>query len=53
MPKFHETPMFHPITAMTSTCEISELTQELPFNKPVFILLIWLQLVHFIGRETY
>jgi hypothetical protein len=37
------------VSSLTSTYEIG----ELPLNKPAFILLSWLELVHFVGGETY
>lgn len=37
----------------TNPHESRELARELPFNKPAFMLLIWLELVYYLGRETY
>jgi hypothetical protein len=38
--------------SLASFSETGKLTWELFPNKPVFILLIWLELAYYIGRET-
>lgn len=50
----HKTPCFsQTCDCIDLICEIGELVQELPLSKPDFIPLIWLELAHVVGRETY